>query len=137
MTPTERAKLKQLAATLLAGLHDLPPTTRASAIYRVYDDLLVMVDTPASAQHLWFLGVGQYPADAPSSSWGGRSYPPPQGENKIGAIRAIRDLLGLGLHASKQIVESAPCDLGPFDPSRSIVQQIIQEHKCEWRDAEY
>lgn len=136
MTPPERAKIKQLAATLLAGLHDLPPTARASAIYRVYDDLLAMVDLPANAQHLWFLGVGQYPAAAPSPSWGGRPCPLPQGANNIGAIRNIRDLLGLGLAETKKLVESAPCDLGPCDPSRPSVQQLIKEHKCEWRDAE-
>lgn len=135
MTDLERAKLKQLAAALNNHLHDLPPSPVVSRLYTVYDELVATAASPTGAQHLWFLGVGQYPDDTPPTSYAGRNYPPPRGENKIGAIKLVRELTNIGLAEAKALVEGAPANLGALDPARPSVQQLINEHKCEWRDA--
>jgi hypothetical protein len=123
VTDTERAQLSALAQRLNALLNpdvDLMHSLARGRLWDVLHDLQQMAATTTQA-HLWFLGCGTY------TDFLGTHY------NKIGAIKAVRALTGIGLSEAKNLVESAPQDLGPVNADHEAVRDLLANHVVEWR----
>lgn len=76
---------------------------------------------PAQAT-LWLLGTG-----VPTAANGWQS-------GKIIAIKPVREALGLGLKEAEDLVECAPCEVGPVDKARWMpeVEETAQRYGVRW-----
>lgn len=126
MTDTERGQIKALARRLCDLLDPSVDLMRSSArdrLWDVYNDLVQIAAATGPRPHLWFMGCGvtaSYPNGA-------------QSLDKIGAVKAIRALTGVGLAEAKNIMDTAPQDLGPLDPEDAEVIHFCAKHHVEWR----
>lgn len=118
MTEIERQVLLNMLSSLEA---------QASALRSA---LSLPQTTSSNNKTLWLIQTGKYTAaEAVGSTWiqVGDS-------RKIDCIKTMRELLQLGLKEAKELVESAPCKIGAFEPTNKYVLELVKQGcVLEWR----